>query len=149
MVWERNNIKKWRSSWTKTLVPSLELPSIRRPLSQVFNYPRGKDLFTLNVLFSQCGSFFSTLDNVFFQISSCENSKEQTWKLKIHSIMSQFTTLNVRAILSVSNSATFCVLFSTFLLMLPTIVHLPWPPPSGRCREIAVVERWSLVEARL
>ena len=26
------------------------------------------------------------------------NSKEQTWKLKIHSIMSQFTTLNVRAI---------------------------------------------------
>lgn len=83
MVWERNNIKKWRSSWTKTLVPSLEPPSIRRPLSRVFNSPRGEDLFTLNVLFSQCGSFFSTLDNVFFQISSCETTKFKRTSVEI------------------------------------------------------------------
>ena len=76
----------------------------------------------------KCGSFFIVLWITFsFRPRHAKqlNSKEQTWKLKIHSIMSQFTTLNVRAILSVSNSATFCVLFSTFLLMLPTIVHLP------------------------
>ena len=64
--------------------------------------------------------FVSSMWDIFqyshFQISSCKqlNSKEQTWKLQIHSIMSQFTTLNVRAILSVPDSAAFCVLFSTF-----------------------------------
>lgn len=95
MVWERNNIKKWRSSWTKTLVPSLEPPSIRRPLSRVFNYPRGEDLFTLNVLFSQCGSFFSTLDNVFFQISSCETTKFKRTSVEVKNTFNYVSIHNI------------------------------------------------------
>lgn len=135
MVRERNNIKKWRSSWTKTLVV-LHLSA--RPRSQV--HPCGKDLFTLNYLFYQCGSFFSTLDNLFYQISSCKqlNSKEQTWQLKMHSIMFQFTTFNVRAILSVPDSAAFCVLSAPFYLC---------SPQSSMSRDhpqVAVVERYQL-----
>ena len=43
---------------------------------------------------------------------------------KIQSIVSQVTTSNVRAILSMLDSTAFCILFSTSLLLLPTILYI-------------------------
>ena len=136
MVWERNNIKKWRSSRTKTLVPSLELPFIRRPLSQVFNYQRGKDLFTLNVLFPQCGSFFSTLDNVFFQISSCETTKFKTTIVEIKNTLNSQHWMSERywACPTAPPSAFF---LAPFYLCSPRSSISRDHPQVARCREIA------------
>ena len=58
MVQERNNIKKMKKQLNKNL--SCLIRTSARQRSQV--HPRGKDLFTLIFLFSQCASFFSTLD---------------------------------------------------------------------------------------
>ena len=48
--------------------------------------------------------------------------KKKRWK--IQSIDPQVTTLNVLAILSVPDSTTFCILFSTSLLLLPTFSYI-------------------------
>ena len=118
MVREINTIKKIKKQLNKNLSCIIRTSSIRQttqPSSPAWKRPIYLKFFVFRM---QCGSFYSTMDNLFFQIASCKqlNSKEQSWKSKIHSIMSQFTTLNVRTILNVPDSATFCVLFSTFLL---------------------------------
>ena len=117
MVREINTIKKIKKQLNKNLSCIIRTSSIRQttqPSSPAWKRPIYLKFFVFPM---KCGSFFIVLWITFsFRSRHAKqlNSKEQTWKLKIHSIMSQFTTLNVRPILSVPGSAAFCVLFSTF-----------------------------------
>ena len=145
MVRERNNIKKMKKQLNKNLSCLIRTSSIRqttRPSSPAWKRPIYLKFFVfpMQVIFQ-----YSGLDNLFFQISSCKqlNSKEQTWKLKMHSIMSQFTTLNVRAILSVPDSAALYVFFSA-----PFYLCSPQSPISRDHPQVAVVERQQLWRSR-
>ena len=86
MVREINNIKKMKKQLNKNLSCIIRTSSIRQttqPSSPAWKRPIYLNFFVFPM---QCGSFFITMDNLFFQIASCKqlNSKEQSWKSKIN-----------------------------------------------------------------